>query len=46
MPGAEEQSLAVDHTGDWSICIESLHCDEGGMFIWYKEELGLGMVLV
>lgn len=46
MPVEGEQSLAVDHTGDCSICMESLHWEEGGMFIWYKEELGLGMVFV
>lgn len=46
MPVEGGQSLAVDHTGDWSIGMESPHWEEGGMFIWYKEELGLGMVLV
>ena len=45
MPVEGEQSPAVDHTGDCNICMESPHWEEG-MFIWYKEELGLGMVLV
>lgn len=41
-----EQSLAVDQTGDCSICMESLHWDEGAMFIWYREELGLAATLL
>lgn len=33
-PPEGEQSLAVDHTADCSICMESLHWLEGGRFIW------------
>lgn len=45
-PGEGEQSLAADHTGDCNICMVSLHWEDGGMFIWNKEELGLGAVVL
>lgn len=44
MPAGGAQSLAVDQTGDWSICIVSFHWLTG-FVMWYKEELWLGSVL-
>ncbi|MBN3288477.1 S18L2 protein, partial [Polyodon spathula] len=38
IPVEGAQSLAVDHTGDCSICMDSFHWLTG-LVIWYKEEL-------